>query len=535
MSRGLGAAALAAAAFAGACSGAKPVAPRAQGVPLPVAPALVSAPAPEIVATPPAPALPASPSGAPPPPGALWGTEHPLSFVAASPDRRWLSICQARRDTNGDGKITVDVGPQGELGGDAFQGFFLDEPGPGTPIDAFVGSDPTGRFVAFVRDRRLILRDTLASVDFDLSALGADVRDDQSSFVAPRAGAFDPTGRRFLYLRREDGVTRVVVRDLATSGEAVVEPGAGDVFRAGFDPSGEWVVLRVVAADTNGNGWLEWPAPPAAAPHMRCGGPIPRFSVFERGGDEAVVRVARATGGAAVDAPNLVVPIGDTLIERNTDGMLVRGKPGGGRSTVIRAGCGARLLHADAARNLLLVTCAGPKGKSDAILIGKDVVKPMGIELAAIAGDRVQEAMPRLVALHPGADAVLIDLETRRLDRLPAGDRVLSVAANRALVLRKKSLVLHEAFGQETVLPGEVAPVSRMLLRGGTVVVPPYVVDVARGTLLGFTQESPLAVSTDGAVLSAAPEGDAARNGSHAMAGPLKWSMPAPALAPRVR
>jgi hypothetical protein len=263
---------------------------------------------------------------------------------------------------------------------------------------------------------------------------------------------------------------------------------------------------------------------------MRCGGPIPRFTVFERSGDEAVVRVARATGGPATDSPGLVVPFGDTLVERNADGMLVRGKPSGGRSAVIRAGCGSRLLHADAARNLLLVTCTGPKAKADAILITKDVVKPMGIELSASTGDRVQDGAPRLVALHPGADAVLVDLETRQLEKLQTGDRILTVSGPRALVLRRKNIVIHEIGGQEVVLPGEVLPVARMLLRGTTVVVPPYVVDLVRGVLVGLTSEAPLAVSRDGAVLSAAAGADT----THPAMGPLKWTLPVPAIAPRV-
>jgi hypothetical protein len=212
--------------------------------------------------------------------------------------------------------------------------------------------------------------------------------------------------------------------------------------------------------------------------------------------------------------------------------MLVRGKPGGGRSAVIRAGCGSRLLHADAARNLLLVTCTGPKAgaKADAILITKEVVKPMGIELSASTGDRVQDGAPRLVALHPGADAVLVDLETRQLEKLQPGDRILTVSGARALVLRKKNVVLHQIGGQELTLPGEVLPVARMLLKGGTVVVPPYVLDLARGTLIGLTSEAPLAVASDGAVLSAATGADT----THAAMGPLKWTLPVSAMAPRV-
>src|SRR5689334_8702309 len=96
---------------------------------------------------------PASPQGSSPL-GAAWGTANPVALVAGGQGRRWISVCQARADSTGDGRVSVEVGAQGELKGDRLDGYFLDQPGAGIRIDAFGGADPSGRFVAFVASDR---------------------------------------------------------------------------------------------------------------------------------------------------------------------------------------------------------------------------------------------------------------------------------------------------------------------------------------------------------------------------------------------
>ena len=448
-----------------------------------------------------------------------------MALVAAAPDRRWLALCQAERDTTGDGRLEVTVGPQGTLSGDALEGFYVDVAGLEERIDAFVGSDPTGRFVALVRGGRLLLRDSTTRVDTDLSALGADVRDDLGSFLNPRAGSFAPRGARFLYLRREGDHTRAVVRDLGTGGETVIESPSGELYRADFDASGEWVVLRVVTTDTNGNGRLEWPVPESKGPWMRCTGPLPRFSVWERAHDEPSTFVARRTGGTAVEAPGLVAPLSDSIVVRDADESLVRIRENGTRTTLVRKGCAARLLHADASRGLILVTCVGKKGRNDAVLVGPDFTKPLGLELAAATGDHTQPFAPRLVALHPGADAVLVDLDEKSVERLSSGDRILATAETRALVLRGRSLVIHELGGRDRPPMGDIAQLGHILRTGTVVVVPPLVVDVGSGELLGTTTARALAVSADGSVL--VPDGRDA-DATHLATGPLRWKRPDP-------
>ena len=459
-----------------------------------------------------------------PPLAATWGTADALTFVAAAPDRRWIVVCQARRDTNGDGTVRVEVAQDGALAGDELAGYLVDAPGPGAPIDAFVGADPSGRYVAFVREERLVLRDTTTHVD---ASLPADVRDDLGPFLHPRAVAFDPTGRRLVYLQKLELGGKAVVRELATGNEAVVDPGDGLLYRADFDPSGDMLVLRVITTDTNGNGRLDWPVRESDRPWMRCAAPLPRFAVWERPGDDVALRVAKATGGVARDAPGLVVPMGETLVVREADGALARLDVAGRRAPLARKSCDARLLHVDQGRGLALVTCIDSKGRNEPVLVGQGPAKPLGLGLAAAPGDHWLEGAPRLVPLHPGNEAALLDLDRREVEMLTTGDRILSTSGARALVLRGHSLVLHELGGSDRELGSELLPLAHIVHSGATFFVPPLVVDIARGKLLGTSDDRAFAVAADGTLL--VPEG-AAADAAHFARGPLRWKAPTPPL-----
>ena len=451
-----------------------------------------------------------------PPLTATWGTPDVLTFVAAAPDRRWVVACQARRDTNRDGVVRVDVTTDGEVRGDELAGYLMDAPGPGTAIDSFLGSDPSGRFVAIVREGRTLLRDTTTRVDVELPA---DLRDDASPFVHPRAVSFDPSGRRLAYFQKAELGGGLVVRELATGAEIPVEVGDGLPWRADFDATGDTLVVRMVALDTNGDGRLDWPVRDAKKPWMRCYAPLPRFAVWERSGDEPVTRVAKATGGVVRGVPGFVVAMGDSAVVRELDGALTLVDAAGKRLPVARKGCEAKLIHADAPRRLMLVSCLDPKGRAEPVLVGHGPAQPLGLILSIPPGDHWFDGLPRLVPLHPGNDAALLDLDRRAVEMLRAGDRILATAATRALIIRGRSLVLHELGGGDRELGREILPLAHIARTGSVLYVPPYVVDVARGALLGRAEGRAFAVATDGAILV----GDGAPDASHFARGPLRW------------
>jgi hypothetical protein len=490
--------------------------PRRPEAPKPLIPAI------PVIATPPVISTGTTPveNSSPAPIGASWGTADPVSLVAASPDRRWLAVCQARTDNNGDGRVLAEVGAQGELRGDRLDGYYLDEPGGGIRIDAFGGADPSGRFVAFVVGDRLVLRDTQTREETNLA--GADLRDDRGSFTRPRGVSFDPTGRRLLYLRKNGAGDDIVVRELATGTEAVIAPGVGDLWRADFDPSGEFVVAKVVVSDTNGNGRLDWPSPQALGPWMRCALPLPRYATWERPGDDITSRIAPASGGPAVDAPGLIVPFADGYVQRDGEGTIVLAKPAGQRSTMVaKKSCAGKLLHADAPRGLLVVTCENKKGRSEVRFIARGTDRPLvGVELLAPAGDHWAPPGSNLLPLYPGSDAVLVDLRNADTTRLSPGDRVIAVADERALILRGRSLVLYKKGTTERILETAVDPLAHMLRAGSVVALPPAIVDVATGEVAGRIDARALAVSRDGAFL--VPRGGTA-DATRLAVGPLVW------------
>jgi hypothetical protein len=117
-------------------------------------PALPAAIRPQPASAPPPVASSAPAVVTPPPAAGTFGTAHPVVLEKAAIDGRWAVLCQAREDTDGDGKVAVSLGPRGELVGDAMRSYFISAGGAGEPIDVFVGSDAANRFVALIRDRR---------------------------------------------------------------------------------------------------------------------------------------------------------------------------------------------------------------------------------------------------------------------------------------------------------------------------------------------------------------------------------------------
>ncbi len=172
-----------------------------------------------------------------------FGTSHILFLRGGSYRYAWVAFCQARADTNGDGWIAA---------GDRFVPFLAIGGGAGEAIDAFLGSDPSGRYAAFTRARRLFVADAMTRRVFDIGpARDPDV-----------VVAFDHRGR--LAYVRDNGYQRdVILVDLAT---LVARPlrGTRGLIRS-LDFSGPDESLDVdqklqfeeVVEDTNGNGRLD--------------------------------------------------------------------------------------------------------------------------------------------------------------------------------------------------------------------------------------------------------------------------------------
>lgn len=497
--------------------------------PLPAAPLPSAAPPAKHDVT-----APAAPAGPPPEllqpgtPTGQFGTSAPMMLHTSAPDGRWLSWCEARQDTNGDGHLRVLVNPQGALEGDTSSMFFAVGGGSGRPIDSFVSSSRDGRYVALIESGRLVVLDTVSHTKLDLSELGASLATDLASYLPHRAATFSPSAPLVLFYRNEGDAESVVVRDLVTAEEIELAPPAGNLWRASFDESGRFVVAQVVEVDTNKNRRLDWPHPKARedtpSPIGRgCSPPIPRIRVWRFPGDTPTPHVARLGSTTWTRVTGFIRPVGDELLVRGEDGQLEL-LGAGSKRLVVNEKCDARVLHVDASRRKVLAACMGSKVRGEVVVLGGPERIPLEVRVAGFELDRWERDDPRLLALYPGQAALLVDMDTLTLHSLAEGDHVVATSDTTALVRDRKAARFVDIAGATTEI-GPLRLYEETLQVGTVVAVPPFVVDVRSRSVLG-TYDSPAhAVSSSGKVLVAQGHpGD----WDQLPTGPMTWTAPTP-------
>ncbi len=354
------------------------------------------------------------PELASPAPDGSVGTAHPLLFQTAAPDASWVGICQARHDTNHDGRISVVLGHHGEPLGDEMQPYLIEGSGTGLPVDDLLGHDPTGRYVAVRQGACLDLVDTQTRTATRLP--DADLRESNPIFGPRRAVSFDGDGTRMLYIRGGLPRPQVVVRDLARGTETALDPGPGNLWHATLDPEGSWVMTESL---TDGH----WPVGGASPASRTCRGEPISTSTFRLEGatNPPRRRVIPAAGGAAQEVPGLVRPFGRDFLVRDPDGALSVVSSGGQRlRTIVPADCHARVEHVDGQRGVVIAACRLAEhghrvlrlyGPSGVAVLGTDNT-PEEIPL----GDSWDDGRPRFARLFGG---LLVDLDRRVLTLAP--------------------------------------------------------------------------------------------------------------------
>src|SRR5689334_22299759 len=68
------------------------------------------------------------------------GTKHPMLVQRVAPDGHWAFVCQAREDTDHDGKVEIEVAYHGETSGDRLVPYFIRSSGKETVIEDLVSS-----------------------------------------------------------------------------------------------------------------------------------------------------------------------------------------------------------------------------------------------------------------------------------------------------------------------------------------------------------------------------------------------------------
>ena len=233
---------------------------------VPAAPAAPPSPAPAAATAPAtAPAVPLEPPSAD---GSI-GTAHPILVEQIAHDGSWLVVCQARRDTNGDGKIKVGYGMHGDTFGDRLDPFLVFGSGTGTPIDAFVAHDDDGAWFAVIRGGVLELFDARRQRGIQLR--DADVRDDGNPFGEARGASIAADGTRMIYFRHGRDGDRIVIRELASGRERAVAVD-GALWRAWVDDDGRWARLLSLPPGA------DWPIPQTSLGPRGCRGPVTSYT-----------------------------------------------------------------------------------------------------------------------------------------------------------------------------------------------------------------------------------------------------------------
>ncbi len=439
---------------------------------------------------------------------------------AVARDAGWVVFCQARQDSDQNGELRTGVGHSGKLEGDRLTRFLAIESGEGEAIAALAASDPTGRWLVIQRDGGpLILFDSLTHKETELP--GVDARNDRLPFSPHRSLSFDASGSELLYLTSREGKALSIVRSLPNGSEHAIDPGAENVWRAELDTSGSWAMFRSLP---DGSTSKSWPAPPAnEAP--QCRSPVEHYSAWQGNGTQPTWRLAKIADDVATEVPGFVIPFGRAWVIRESDGRLLL-RQDGKDTEVASAKCGARILHADAMRQRLIVACTAPKGRPGVEIVGVGTRIDLGVDVALASDDRAPDEPTRLFALYPGATTALVDLEKGKLVPLEDGDIVVTTHEALALVRRGRKLVVVDASQRsERELEVETDPLPDTFESHGVAVVSPWVVDLERAKpLLGRVKGRALAVSPDGRVLVAqTSDGDVDSLAS----GPLAWRVPA--------
>jgi hypothetical protein len=465
------------------------------------------------------------------------GPAAPYALLHADPKRRFVVMCQARLDTDNNGKIDVGHLHHGERVGDAFLTYLVasdtDE-----EIGEFIGVDPTGTYLAYTENDQLVLRN-LPTGRIDVLDTNGPVARRKNALLPHAAASFGGRGGFLVYQRKRATGSVAVVHNLKTGGEHELQPVPGHLWRAELSDDERWVIVESVMADTNGDGRVGAPDLASTLLGDVCGSPA-AYTIFGWYGDRPETWLARIPDDSPQKVPGYIFALGDQVLRRTEDGAIVADDLDGSTEPRIPAECGGVVI---AARDhWLLVACtASPSSAAAGRPIG-DLIDdcmwadrpsveclrirdsehpvyayggprpiPLGISASVGMGDHqlAATAEPLVLAGNP---PVVFDWRTGRLTRLDGVEYVTAQWKSRLLLKRGADWVWRDlASGRQSML----APVQDYF--GGAdghqrfVYRTPWLFDLQEGRLVGKVSGDVLAVSEDGLVLtdgSSAPVGE---------------------------
>jgi hypothetical protein len=282
---------------------------------------------------------------APPAKDGSVGTAAPLGGYLVSDDGRWAILCQARVDTDHDGKLetTYDIH---HTGGDTLEAYLVLGSGAGMAIEHRAAQSANGEWLAVVRGGKLELIESATYQRWQLTAELIYDKFHRGDDKTVRFASIAANGARMTYLREKE----IVIRDLKTHAEQVV-PVKGKLWRVSVDGAGRWAKVRVIRKDTNRDGKVDWPGGRGTGFQYRCGAD----NVHHRNpmdGDAVTELWLDLVTGKLVEDATIVDAVGEELLRRRKDGALVLGS-----TVLVEAWCKAKVVSTLAVPPRVAVAC----------------------------------------------------------------------------------------------------------------------------------------------------------------------------------
>lgn len=437
------------------------------------------------------------------------GTAHPIVLEAVAADGAWVTVCQARRDTNNDGQVYVHSGHHGDTFGDDFVPYLVRGGGDGEELESFIGATRDGRWLVAKRKRQLALLDVRTWTWTDL--LGADLRDDHVPLGPHRNASLAASGDRMTYLRGDD---TIVIRDLASGAERTVAVPGALVWRVEVDAGGAWARVYVVRKDSDGDGKLSWPQLQSSLSDRDCRGPIMSYSTGGWAGDAFETLWLDLSRGTLVDEGAVVIgPAGPHLVRVLATGALTLDG-----AAVATATCDAEVVALSAAPPRVLYTCK-PRSRTaePALELAGPAVKVTTTLRAPRLGKDRNVATPDTGWYC--ATGVCLDLATGADHKVAGSDDTVAAHGNRLLVAQADKLTivdLHDGTTTPLTITGSHGAAS-----GPIIAIGQQLVDLSAARVLGAITGRILAVDNRGRALIGPDDG-----GYEIPSGPLHWALP---------
>ena len=376
------------------------------------------------------------------------GTANPIRIDEHAPDGTWVIACQARVDTDGQPGTSVEYSLHGDRG-DRLVPYLIYDAGPGLEIGAFANQSPDGHWLAVVRGGKLELHDAVHRRSVEL--VDADTEDDAGLDYHSRVASFANT--RMIYFRKVKGRDVVVVRELASGAERVVDV-PGTMWRADVDPAGRWARLRVFRTDDNGDGKIEWADRGLVQLHGCFQGDphaLAYRAMTPHEEDTPTTLWLDLASGKLVADPTIVHAVGDGLLRQLADGSLTLDN-----AKLVPAACHAKILGIAVTPPRVIVAC----GKTGA---DKGTLGVYGPKLAVTdphPGDYKDPTFgpvrPSGRHLCPMYSDVCIDVTTGAVTSLGGGVSVWHQTGDLAFVFesaKERVFVWDAAAGARTAFP----------------------------------------------------------------------------------